>query len=499
MFAMNDTCENCSEVTMAALCRELLEETETQENIEQGVVSVALIENKLCKSKSSVVKKLKKAGLDLLAIAGENPKEKFDALRIYKLFYRIEKGSNEGSAIKLTTILQQPNSNIFDLDNEQISKYREAFESVYHEVRERVDNANLLERCLQEINSRWMQMIQSIFQLIYRRSIQAEFPAVLATLSRLDQWLSDFYGGRNEIRVFENSADAICENNRVMTCTFLFLLCYRLVAEIEGRLSTQGRCQELPNDVQDKPMEAMMNTAGADTLIQRGNVTVPWEKVKLLQNAAAEFQKNPYNQEAFRVIASYFQPLALVEELCTVIEYSFYGETRKGCLWDMLALDKNFFQDSFQWIFNILQQSAEKHQLNYKEGVPEVVLLAAHQIIYQIYQGEEKYYIQYNGNKHSEKSLMSALKREKPLDEVALREWDSRVANKILALLGRGEAIRPLRNIETTLLEIEKQILSSGSITTIWENHEKVFDKVTKHCEEQFPDIWCEKEHFFPF
>ncbi len=56
----------------------------------------------------------------------------------------------------------------------------------------------------------------------------------------------------------------------------------------------------------------------------------------------------------------------------------------------MLALDKNFFQDSFQWIFNILQQSAEKHQLNYKEGVPEVVLLAAHQIIYQIYQGEEK-------------------------------------------------------------------------------------------------------------
>lgn len=242
-----------------------------------------------------------------------------------------------------------------------------------------------------------------------------------------------------------------------------------------------------------------MNTAGADTLIQRGNVTVPWEKVKLLQNAAAEFQKNPYNQEAFRVIASYFQPLALVEELCTVIEYSFYGETRKGCLWDMLALDKNFFQDSFQWIFNILQQSAEKHQLNYKEGVPEVVLLAAHQIIYQIYQGEEKYYIQYNGNKHSEKSLMSALKREKPLDEVALREWDSRVANKILALLGRGEAIRPLRNIETTLLEIEKQILSSGSITTIWENHEKVFDKVTKHCEEQFPDIWCEKEHFFPF
>ena len=38
MFEMNDTCENCSEVTMAALCRELLEETETQENIEQGVV-----------------------------------------------------------------------------------------------------------------------------------------------------------------------------------------------------------------------------------------------------------------------------------------------------------------------------------------------------------------------------------------------------------------------------------------------------------------------------
>ncbi len=239
------------------------EETETQENIEQGVVSVALIENKLCKSKSSVVKKLKKAGLDLLAIAGENPKEKFDALRIYKLFYRIEKGSNEGSAIKLTTILQRPNSNIFDLDNEQISKYREAFESVYHEVRERVDNANLLERCLQEINSRWMQMIQSIFQLIYRRSIQAEFPAVLATLSRLDQWLSDFFMvGEMRLEFSKNSADAICENNRVMTCTFLFLLCYRLVAEIEGWLSTQGRCQELPNDVQDKPMEAMMNTAG---------------------------------------------------------------------------------------------------------------------------------------------------------------------------------------------------------------------------------------------
>ena len=75
MFEMNDACENCSEVTMAALCRELLEETETQENIEQGVVSVALIENKLCTSKSSVVKKLKKAGLDLLAIAGENPKK----------------------------------------------------------------------------------------------------------------------------------------------------------------------------------------------------------------------------------------------------------------------------------------------------------------------------------------------------------------------------------------------------------------------------------------
>ena len=77
MFNMNDTYESCNKVTMAELCRELLEETATKEQIESGAVSIEQIENKLWKSNSSVVKKLKEVGLDLLAIAGEDPRERF--------------------------------------------------------------------------------------------------------------------------------------------------------------------------------------------------------------------------------------------------------------------------------------------------------------------------------------------------------------------------------------------------------------------------------------
>ena len=100
---------------------------------------------------------------------------------------------------------------------------------------------------------------------------------------------------------------------------------------------------------------------------------------------------------------------------------------------------RTFFKIHFSGFLIYCNKAQKNTNSTIKKVFQRLSCLRPTKLFTRSIKGKKKYYIQYNGNKHSEKSLMSALKREKPLDEVALREWDSRVANKILALLGREE------------------------------------------------------------
>lgn len=467
---MNDTYESCNKVTMAELCRELLEETATKEQIESGAVSIEQIENKLWKSNSSVVKKLKEVGLDLLAIAGEDPRERFDALKIFKLFYKVEKDASDGhTPIKVITILNMPNINDLNVYFPKSKEYRHALAHIYQEVRSQVPQADIYEQKIDEIDGWWIGVIRKIFQVVYQPNLQLDNGKFYDRLSTLAEKLWNIALGKEK---FEK---VYCEN-RVMTYTYIIFFRYKVMAENRGWLCTQGRFFE--TDLEAKvPLRATM----AAFLKKRGGEMISWEGIEDLRERTITFMKNPHNPVVAGTIACFFS-IEDVEQPESLKKY------------------KNFFPEAVLYAGKVLKQCAERCNLDYSDGVPFDAFIATLHSIFVIDQYKLTYIEDYNGNKHAEQSLMRAIKGDEPLRLAAFQEWVSIFLNRLLVLMGRGSFLRLLYRIEHALLEIELSILAGGSLNALLEVHEMLFSRVCSLCAEHLPEYWYKAEEtFFPF
>ena len=493
MFNLEDRYEDCNNISKKALCREILMETTTEELRQSGAVSEESIYEKIFKGSSSLNSKLEKIGLnlflhaDLIAENSENPeetrsKETFAALKVLKLFYLVEKDRLQGNEpVNLTGFLKEPNFNNLAGHNERTLAYREAYKRVYCGIRSQVENAERYEQVVERIHHRWDVLIKAVFRVIYRPSIQEpEFQDFRSALERTAEELQKM-AERMDILHFLRESGALPRS--VMSYTMLFLLRHNVIGRMQVACTTIGRdCVEYPEEEECSFTPLKLD---AEELEERGKVFITWERFEELRDAIkSEESWLSHRDKLFVVYMA--SPLAMVDFLWA----------------SEMANDKKLLSNVFSAVKPVLKQSAERHGLDYSEGVPLPVLEASVQTIYNIYYYNEPYLDCFYGNTHPEKSLKSALEKqkEKPLDAVALWDWEDRVMNRILFLMGRGDIVKPMRMLQHALMALEMEIFCCGSVEAALSVHNYWVPEVERMIEESLQVSLSDDEFsLFPF
>lgn len=493
MFSLEDRYEDCNNISKKALCREILMETTTEELRQSGAVSAESIYEKIFKKRSSLNSKLKELGLDLFLLVdllsenAENKEEKkaketFDALKVLKMFYLVEKNRLQGNEpVNLTGFLKEPNFNNLEAHNERTRAYRNAYRRVYDGIRSQVENAERYEQVIERIHHQWNTLIKSVFCAIYRPSTQEpKYQDFRSTLERTAEELQKM-GERMDILYSIKEKEALPRS--VMSYTMLFLLRHNVIGRMQVACTTIGRsCVEYPEE--ETCIFKQLKCDPAE-LEMWGEVLIKWEKFEELRNLIKS-KETWFSCEEKLGVLYLASPLAMEDRLwlCEV------------------AWDEELLSNVFSAVKPVLKQSAKRHGLDYSEGVPLPVLEASVQTIYNIYCYNEPYLDCFYGNTHPGKSLKSALEKqkEKPLDTVALRDWEDRVMNRILFLMGRGDIVEPMRMLQHALMILEMEIFFYSSVEAALIIHNHWFPKVEHFIEESLQLSLSDDEFsLFPF
>lgn len=487
MFNLEDRYEDCNNVSMRALCKEILMETTTEELRQSGVVSVESIDEKIFKGGSSLNSKLKEFGIDLFFMAeligrcSEEPeererRERFSALQVLKLFYFVEKDrSNGNQPINLTRILKYPNCNNWEKNNEKTRAYQEAYERVYQGICSQVEHGEEYEPAIQQIHESWVQLIYAVFRVMYRVHLEeTEFRNLCVAMEDLAERLKELVDGGSFI-----SAERF--PNSVMEAVILFLLQNKVMGE-NTHAGLKAECDGNQGEEEEK-IRLDLGMAGSEVLLEWGESFLTWRQFEKMQHIA-NFRRDDVTASEIEFILRMFSPFT-------------GGSSEQRA--EMLK-DAGFFPKAFSYIRSLLEQSAKRHGIDYTEGIPLYVLDASIQTISSIYRCREFYWDGFFGDTHPIKPWKSTLEKQGPFPTAAIQDWEDRLMKQILSTIGREEAIRPMCMMQEVLMKIEEQIISFGPLDGIQKRSDEWRFRLEQMIEESLQVSLSDDEFsLFPF
>lgn len=200
--------EECK-LTLADLIQELMEE---RKDVKKGGLSEGAYRQAFNNKKSGLIPKIKKAtGIDLdIYIKGKNKEEKFDALKILKCFYEIEKdgtsknkgGYGSNSRVRITEILNEPQlQNINSIYTSQ-SVYGDVFEDLYNKVGDNAKHRNYITKKIESIELRWSVISHRVVSFYRKWECQINEDKAMEELTETDNYLVRLKEYLIEIRKF---------------------------------------------------------------------------------------------------------------------------------------------------------------------------------------------------------------------------------------------------------------------------------------------------------
>lgn len=209
---LDDECK----LTLTDLIQELLEE---RQDTEKGTLNESAYRQAFENKKTGLISKIKIAtGIDLnIYLKGENKEEKFDALKILKCFYEIEKdgdskgkgGIRSNSKVRITNVLQNPSLDNIESIYTSESIYGDVFEDLYEKIKSQSKYAELFERILDNYELEWNGITHKVisYYKIWGCTMNPDPYEEWEELNKFKMRLVDLL-----LRIIKNS-EALRENN----------------------------------------------------------------------------------------------------------------------------------------------------------------------------------------------------------------------------------------------------------------------------------------------
>ena len=180
MFDINSEFDEKEKYTINLLCKEIKNEYYDASSSAPYNLGVSLFNKFKSPDKSGLINKLQKhLKFDLEKIVGNNPKERFDMLRLLKILYYIEKEGpfryrgtkNEendlvNAKLPIINILANPRLENIYTEYSNNSLYGEVFENLFNDVRYMIDDDELRCNEYEKICNKWLFTTKKLFDYV---------------------------------------------------------------------------------------------------------------------------------------------------------------------------------------------------------------------------------------------------------------------------------------------------------------------------------------------
>jgi len=451
-YDMAATYQETYACTITDLCNEILDEAE-KSTLDKDL-NYDLVRSKFSNAQGSgIIEKLKSAGFDVWKIAGKDRRERYAALKILKKFYYIEKDNVcQRKRVNITRILSDP-----CIDHFEAKENKEAFDDLYQSVYGQVEERVVYEQAICSLDKEWKSLINGLSRFIYRPDLVSRYDEICETLKRADDQLKAI--------ALHRTLNAPDSNDGIMRTLLLLLVRYRILAMNNSikrgdddtlRLET-AYDKKLATGYLDKA-----NTVSENILWDR--IDAVTKTLKMNVDSLKDYM-DEYGVDSFTNL--YIQTYALGSITnCDIVSPE--NKTHRVNAF-------RYAKVAAMWIQSLY------YDLDFSEGVPTHVLPGIVQSLYYVSKNHVKYSVSSHGNAEK-KTLLAALKKGVNADKVAMLNMESRVADRILIVLGKKEMLDYYHSIRRILLEMEDAVISCHSLKLIQERHNKVFEQVREIC-----------------
>lgn len=427
MFDIKETYSADCDVSVVALCHELMNEYENSTGLVPPGEETYRDKFKN-HDESGLLDKLKKnINFDMESIAGESKSELFDMLKILKQLYYIEKsgepkykqGYADDIRIQITDILAKPRLANIQTEFSDTSVYGDVFESLFNTIKSVVDDSD--ERCLrlEKINAYWEYITEKIFDYVITDRALAEPNNAIKKLDRINRFLQEKV--LDKLQGFDATQKSQPEG--VMKTFFNILACHRLLCNEVDRIHINYQIC-----LSDAPCQEYV-----DYFKKYEGCEAKWEILPFITQRLMG-----KNENTDAGIALYFISYGLDIDDSDITHYKYAVKNARTVA---------------SWI--------EKYkQADFSQGIPLDMLSIIMQEIINNKKNGDKVENDYFGYNNKCKSLMTAIKNPGTADAIVMQAWIKKLENRTVVNFGAYDLIKKKREIETTIYEIKKVIYS---------------------------------------
>ena len=437
------------ELTIAGLAREIREEEESTEGSTEH--SFAEYEYNriwhLLSGKTGLTGRLQEIGIFISpAQFGENC-DKYDALKILKLFYKTEnpESSKISKKYNIIQILKSHHLSNITVEYTQSTAYGTVFDEIYTALRAKVGQATEYERVLERIKTEWHELRSDLTKMIFRPAFIQSGDSALQVLGNLPNRLLQL------LETVKKDAPPFPSKD-IMNVTFLYFVRYKVLCDIAESLNCPGRAR-IPGLDDDKMLAAAFRSKFSENI----SSLISWDQINSMEKNIRKGNRDP-NWRFFTALA-----------LGTVAKQDvFYPENRSSLV------------NAFQFAPTVAEWYSKKYDLNISDGLPPHVLFGILQTIYYVSVNKIQYTNNYYGNRVPKRSLLAAIKDHENADAAAITDIEHRITNQILMIIAGADMARAYRSIETALLKLAEAVVSEMTIDSIYATHNRLFPEAKK-------------------
>lgn len=434
MFGIYENYDGVTRLSIAALCRELLEEYIIKNPDDANPPGEEYFREKIKSSdRSGLINKLNdNLGFNIETMMEQSHQDKFDGLKLLKLLYYIEKdgipkkdtfGSKVASKLCITDILAKPRLENIHTDYSPKSEFGDVVESMLSLVGQNIDDAGQRWEVIESINQSWKYATDFLFAYVFSDYAVKSPESNLVQLERIKRYLSE-----KIITKCQNvKPRSFVSNEGVMKSFYNLLLCHEKLCNDIDKINIIDRLSVL--DIPNKEFISAFKEAE--------KVKADWK----ITNVIAEHLKD--HKEDFQ--AEYV--LKLVTHLKPLTQ-----EDIEDCIF------------SLKYVRTIATWIEQDKNVDFSDGISVDMLVIIMQELISVKREKETFSNDYFGNRYTKKPLLSAVKKPAEADAVARLAWIKKIENRTAINFGCHELMALSREIEKLIYKVKTIIFSYHSL-----------------------------------
>ena len=452
-FDIGKTYDQNHRLTMAELCKEIIEESERAGKYTDHDEGYYRDKFKNADQSGIIDKLKKKLDFDIEEIYGNDSKEKYDAFKLLKLLYYIEKegvpknrGRNaKNTRIQIIDILSKPRLENIQTPYAARSQYGEIYSALSKEVCKEVPDATQRRKTLKAIDSYWNYVIDEIFGYVLTDESLKHPEEAGKELERIKYFLKEKVLNKLDSQKIKD----LPNNDGVMKTFYNMLICHEFLCNDIDRININYRICYSP--APDREFVDIYKNWCEGSMIR-------WSDLGLINKALKEIVDkglDNFNKMTLKTICQDEKNIGTAEFFIKIISYD--KDISENDIKHLeYALGK--VRTVAKWLFQ--QYFGCDGNDRIKTDIPSDIFILIMQELIDVKKNKESLRNDYYGYKQSERSLLAPVKNPDAAEAIAVQAWVKKLENREAVNLGAIELIHKKRDIENIILEIKRVVYS---------------------------------------